>query len=80
MLQRMRLMYAYYLFIEKDEAKALEEKKYFEKMCPRSPDLGEVKSEQKLIAYIEELHIQCIEEAEKKTETISEEGTKVEAQ
>ena len=53
MLQRMRLMYAYYLLIEKDEAKALKEKNYFEKMCPRYPDLGEIKSERKLMELIE---------------------------
>ena len=61
MLQRMRLMYAYYLLIEKDEAKALEEKKCFDNMCPRYPDLGEIKSERKLMEYIEAIHSQCAE-------------------
>ena len=59
MLQRMRLMYAYYLLIEKDEAKALKEKNYFEKMCPRYPDLGEIKSERKLMELIE-MEAQCV--------------------
>ena len=79
MLQRMRLMYAYYLFIEKDEAKALEEKKYFEKMCPRYPDLGEIKSESKLMEYIEVLHIQRTEEAVRELETATSNVTEMEA-
>ena len=79
MLQRMRLMYAYYLLIEKDEAKALEEKKNFEKMCPRYPDLGEIKSERKLMEYIEALHIQCTEEAAKELATANAHVTEMEA-
>ena len=78
MLQRMRLMYAYYLLIEKDEAKALEEKKCFEKISPRYPDLGEIKSESKLMEYIEALHIQRIEEAKKEMSPVSEEVTNME--
>ena len=79
MLQRMRLMYAYYLFIEKDEVKALEEKNYFEKMCPRYPDLGEIKSECKLMEYIEALHIQRTEEAEKQLTAANSNVTEMEA-
>ena len=56
MITRMRLMYTYYLFVEKDEAKALKEKEAFEKACLSYPDLGEIKSEKALMEYIESVH------------------------
>lgn len=56
MITRMRLMYTYYLFMEKDEVKALKEKEAFEKACLNYPDLGEIKSEKALMEYIESLH------------------------
>lgn len=64
MIQRMRLMYAYYLLLEKDESKALEEKKCFEKACLSYPDLGEVKSERKLMEYIELINNERLEAAQ----------------
>lgn len=65
MIQRKRLMYAYYLFIEKDDAKAMQEKKAFDKACFTYPDLGEIKSERKLIEYIDLLHAEKMEKVEK---------------
>ena len=65
MLQKKRLMYAYYLFIEKDESKSMQEKKSFEKACFTYPDLGEIKSERKLMEYIDLLHTEKMETLEK---------------
>lgn len=67
MITRMRLMYAYYLLIEKDEAKALKEKEAFEKACLRYPDLGEIKNEKALMEYIDSIHKNNME-ATKNTE------------
>lgn len=61
MILRMRLMYAYYLLIEKDEAKALKEKETFEKACLRYPDLGEIKNEKALMEYIDSIHRENVE-------------------
>ena len=67
MITRMRLIYAYYLLIEKDEAKALKEKEAFEKACLRYPDLGEIKNEKALMEYIDSIHKNNME-ATKNTE------------
>lgn len=64
MVQRMRLMYAYYLLIENDQLKAEKEKKCFEKACLSYPNLGEVKSERKIMEHIDLLHKKSLEEKE----------------
>ena len=56
MLLRKRLMYAYYLLIEKDLEKAAKEKANFDKSCAKAPDLGEVKSEKMIMEYIDLLY------------------------
>ncbi len=56
MITRMRLMYAYYLLVKKDNEKALKEKETFEKACLRYPDLGEIKNEKALMEYIDSIH------------------------
>lgn len=62
MVQRMRLMYAYYLLIENDQLKAEKEKKCFEKACLSYPNLGEVKSERKIMEYVDVLHKKSVED------------------
>ena len=61
MLPRKRLMYAYYLLIEKDVDKAAKEKASFDSFCLKAADLGEIKSEKMLMEYIDTLHSQRLE-------------------
>ena len=61
MLPRKRLMYAYYLLIEKDLEKAAKEKESFIIFCSKASDLGEIKSERNLMEYIDTLHSQRLE-------------------
>lgn len=61
MLPRKRLMYAYYLLIEKDVDKAAKEKTSFDSFCLKAADLGEIKSEKMLMEYIDSLHSQKLE-------------------
>lgn len=51
-LSRTRLMYAYYLLVEKDEKKAQKELKLFDKIKKTSPNTGEIKGEEEMLGII----------------------------
>ena len=48
-LSRARLMYAYYLLVEKDNEKAEKELKLFNRIKKTSPNIGEIESEEELL-------------------------------
>lgn len=52
-LSRRRLMYAYYLLVEKDEEKAQKELKVFNKIKKTSPNTGEIKGEEEMLEFID---------------------------
>lgn len=51
-LSRKRLMYAYYLLVEKDEEKAQKELKLFDKIKKTSPNTGEIKGEEEMLGIV----------------------------
>lgn len=54
-MSRKRLMYAYYLLVEKDEEKAQKEFKLFQKIRKTSPNTGEIKDEEEMIEWIKSI-------------------------
>ncbi|MBE5876628.1 MAG: hypothetical protein E7290_07045 [Lachnospiraceae bacterium] len=54
MIGTSRLMYAYYLLVEKNEEKARKEKAKFEKLCENYPFAGDIAAERRLMNLAEE--------------------------